>query len=148
MALDSLSVLCAMYLKCAIICTQMCDRADGPAGWQSTEDAARQPQSPSEDNICPYGARNSLERASCPCVCVCVCLCLMRTTEARSRRRRCCTEELSSRYETDTRHMDMHAHLQTPLIARQWTPTRSSPASWQRQHNFLMLNAKRRTQTG
>jgi len=43
-------------------------------------------------------------------------------------------------------NVDMHAHLQTSLIApangHRLIPSQLL-ASWQRQHNFLMLNAKR-----
>lgn len=103
----------AMYLKCAIICTQMCDTADGPAGWQSTVDAAAwQPQpgqkpegrsrsrepgaakdspSRSEHNICPRGVWNSLERALAGPYVLRVCVCLMRTPveEEEEGRRNC-----------------------------------------------------------
>lgn len=102
----------------------MCDTADGPAGWQSTVDAAWQPHkspeqekkqeenwrkdspSRSEHNICPRGAWNSLELALAECVYVC----LMRSAAGGGEevgggvallgwRRRCSRYEIRDRYE-------------------------------------------------
>jgi len=124
----SLSVAGAMYLKCAIICTQMCDTADGPTGLAIKRGCNQ--HSPSQ-NICPRGVlANSLERV-CVCECVYEYVCLYECVWVFNEDNSSQKLAMLRRCETDTKDMDvnvnldvnvnvnveMHAHLQTPLIA-------------------------------